>query len=318
MSGKPSLVVVTNCTDRKTGTPTVRMRDLPFSTEVEARAAEWWARLASAGGERNAAEATYAGAHWAVIRQLRDAGAAQGWTVSTWVVSAGYGLITAATPIVSYSATFATGHADSVGKSLSDVRRWWGAVSRLSIGSEHAPRSLEALAASEPRSVLLLVASGQYVRAVREDLARAVSVAQGRTKVIVVSERSLLGDEAIAPVLIASRHDMQTNPGGPLVSLHARVAREIVLTSGAHGFELGAVRRVCEGLISPESVGTVARAPQNDEEIRRYIRTALLQDRRLKYTPLLQRLRRAGLACEMSRFRRLFTEESENWATHAC
>ena len=106
---------------------------------------------------------------------------------------------------------------------------------------------------------------------------------------------------------------MQAHLGGARLSLHARVARDILKHARRDASFLDApqVREYYERLIErsapPKRYG---RTPMTDEQVREFI-VGARRTEALSCSATLRRLRDSGLACEQQRFKRIFTELQE-------
>ena len=116
--------------------------------------------------------------------------------------------------------------------------------------------------------------------------------------------------EALKGHLVPSQAPLTAAVGGPLVSLHARVARRI-LERALPGKPLDA------SVLAEEYGRLLARSPRrnapdrrpaSDEEILAFISKERRRDPMTRHTPLLRAFRELGNACEQARFRRLFEE----------
>jgi hypothetical protein len=177
----PTIHVVAGCAARKAVLPPrdLYLRSVPHK-RVESRAAEWIRRLRAAKTTHEAIN-LYQGEYWQVVRAL-SAGA----DAHLWIASAGYGLIPADKRVSSYSATFASGDADSVvqaanGRNAS--RTWW--------------TLLRGFAAAEPEigpsDVVVVIASAAYVHAAGEDLLQMRRRLPAREQLVVFS--SFIGQD---------------------------------------------------------------------------------------------------------------------------
>jgi hypothetical protein len=281
---------------------------------VEARAREWWRALQGLKGKTRPAVDTYAGDHWSVVRSLPTVAAEQGWKASLWVLSAGYGLVHAETPVSGYSATFAYGHDDSVGKDSGELGAWWAVLAQKALDGCSEPRSLTALLKHDPSAVFLIVASPNYLKAVEADLLLGIKATSHTARVVIVSSTRGLSATELAPWLVPSGSELQHAVHGARASLHARVARLIISEAMVHNFDLARVQMLCESRAQPGSGQMPVRAKQTNDEVQGFIRRALRDDASISYTALLRKLRSSGLACEMRRFRGLYTQERESAA----
>src|SRR5439155_12201897 len=164
------LNLVVTCSDRKTRpVPRSRMLRSVSAPSIDNRVQRWIETLEHGSEEGLPAVDLYAGDHWAVVRSLETVASGRGLDARIWVASAGYGLIPLRGLVRSYSATFASGHPDSVATGRGDHRRglaqrWWAALSLWRRGGAGTPRSLRELATQEPTGVLLVAASPNYLR----------------------------------------------------------------------------------------------------------------------------------------------------------
>lgn len=303
--------LVVTCTKRKSRRPAdaLRLREVPPAAPEE-RASAWLDRLRAGDGEVVPALDLYAGDHWSVIRELPDAGEWGGVEVRLWICSAGYGLIPADAGVLPYSATFSAGHPDSVHApgvvSRGEAhRRWWRALAEWKGPVPDAPRTLRALAAREPEVAVMVVASPSYLDPLMADLREAAAALRDPESLMVVSggAGALAGLER-QQVPFDAR--LQAQLGGAMMSLNARVAREVLssrteLRASAVAGAIQALARDLPEFRYPE------RVRQTDEQVRAYLHGELSASPEARWTPLHRKLRdQLGLACEQKRFRGLW------------
>lgn len=303
--------IVVTCTKRKTrpAGPFLRLRGIG-GTSPEERTETWLRRLQEAEAEPVRAEELYAGDHWSVARSLADVAANAGTEVKLWVCSAGYGLIPTSARVAPYSATFSRSHPDSICNGFEAVpreihARWWRALSDWDGPVNGAPRTIRALADRWPATPVLVVASSSYLWAMQEDLVDAVNSLEDSDTLSILSagtERLPRLDQHLLRVDARLRQIV----GGGMMSLNARIAREILdrgwplRTSRLNG-ELNALQ---QGLAKPVRPG---RSPKTDDEVSVYIRQELLINVSATWSALLRKLRdELGWACEQKRFKALF------------
>jgi hypothetical protein len=313
-----TLHIIASCTDRKRQPVPASLHLRAVEVDgIEARARAWWNRLKAERYDAFEAGALYAGEHWSVVLGLPDVARSSGFKPQLWVASAGYGLIPAQATIRSYSATFARGHDDSVVKdgssrdSAGQLQLWWKLLSEQEGPSATHARSIGELAAEEPRASILVVASPLYVTALAEDLAMAARHLARPERLLIVSTPSSLSKGVLAPHWIPSNAYHQTRLGGSKLSLHARVARELIEQTSNERFDAQALQRKYERLIERSAPPLVhQRTPMSDEQVRSFIREAVSAGVK-SWSASLRRLRAGGQACEQSRFKRLFLEVRE-------
>jgi hypothetical protein len=104
------VVVLVTCTNRKTvpPSPALTLRTVPGKS-IQARCEKWVKRLSAAPGDPVACASLYAGDHWQVVRSLGAVAARKDLALTTYVCSAGYGLIPLDAPLHSYGLGHARG-----------------------------------------------------------------------------------------------------------------------------------------------------------------------------------------------------------------
>ena len=317
---RPIDLVVT-CTDRKVVPPRapMRVRDLPKAAGVPEVNA-WIDRLAEAPPTHQARD-LYQGEMWACALDLEAvARRYRGMeSVRLWVISAGFGLISADHPVSSYGATFSSPAPDFVGgdldglDALDAVRRWWHQLGQVDLAA--TPRTLEELARNAEGDVVVVLSSA-YLRACLPDLIRAVRANEAVTVVSPAAARiPQLCDAAprFDARLLTTEDDRRASverpiPRGTRMSLNLRVGRLLI-----DHFKDGAIRRdfaatYLRGLTDAQPpLRRFEGEPMADAAVKDFI-AASLADETVSKTALLRRLRAAGLQCEQKRFSRLYAE----------
>jgi hypothetical protein len=312
--------IVASCTDRKRVPvpPELRLREI-HALDIRTRARRWWDQLRTHSHSTAHAQDLYAGDHWCVITELPALAHQAHLRPHLWVASAGYGLIPANTAIRPYSATFSRGHADSVagnvttGGTATAHRQWWKALSEESVPASSEPRNISFLAKRNPHARILVVASPSYVAALEDDLRHAAGDLHGPDQLIIISTPSPLATGALAPHWIPSSAHLQAQLGGARLSLHARVARDILqrAQSNANFLDAPRVQKYYDQLIQRSAPPKrYERTPMTDDEVQQFI-VRTLRTEALSCSATLRRLRDSGRACEQQRFKRLFTELQE-------
>lgn len=314
------LHIIASCTDRKRAPvpPELHLRAL-HEKEPERRARHWWRNLREHPHPTQPARELYAGDHWRVVEELPTLAAQARFQPRLWVVSAGYGLIPADAPIRPYSATFARGHEDSV-VARTDARRphavlrqWWGALAREPGPTPGEPRLLQELARSAPHARLLVVASPAYIAAFEEDLTLAASALHRPEHLLIISTPVAASRRQLAPHWVPSSARLQTKLGGALSSLHARIARDLLVRarSEGSGMDAASVQDYYGRLIHRSAPrARFERTPMTDDEVLQFIARESRTEKP-SCSALLRRLRDGGHACKQERFRRLFHQFQE-------
>jgi hypothetical protein len=313
--------IIASCTERKRlpVPKRLRLRNVR-ARSVDARAAAWWAQLQEFDGTKVSALDLYAGDHWAIVRDLPRVAERSNLAAQVWVASAGYGLFPACAEVQAYSATFSPGNPDSVflPGALKDTQAgaWWQAINSETGPDPVAPRSVAALAEASPKAWIVVVASANYVAAMKDDLVATRKRLASRGRLIVVSGRSSLSDGDLAEHWIPTEAVLLSTVGGARGSLHARVARKILEEATKWKLDAPTLRERYARLISrAPDLERYDRESMTDNAVTRYIARAISRDPGMTHTRLLRELRASGRACEQKRFRQLYFHVKEGRGT---
>jgi len=282
-------IIVTWCVARKSVSGGVRFESASGSRAE--RAAAW---LLTLRGVAPAAPARdlYAGRAFRLARE-----AAQRYDADLSVVSAGLGWVTAGTIIPAYDVTVGLGGLDGNGEDI-DLGAWWRSVVAgpfstpperdlagrplvlACIANAYAPFFSESLA-SVPRAQLRIFGSG-LARRLTPDLSEVMMPYDDRLNVVMPGTRADFAQRALHHYLFTLR------PSTDVEADKARVAASLEGVKKPH------VR-------SGRSV--------SDDDVRALIR-ATAAESSLARTAMLRHFRDVlGVACEQSRFARLYAEE---------
>jgi hypothetical protein len=315
MSRKINLVVT--CASRKTFpvSAELMLRSLR-ELEIEDRFAEWRKRLEQTAEKKVLASELYAGQHWYIAQQLTSAADLSGLKAELWIASAGYGLIKSTSLLAPYAATFSIGQADSVNNGLNSgaspkevALAWWKMLGGWRGPSPGTVRQIWQLARDEPEAPLLVVVSDAYFSAIREDLKRARNSLRSSDGLCIISAGADR-ENGLTENMLPCDARLQQVVGGSLTSLNVRVARKILLEAKEWPIQASVLSRKYEQFLSSLGVDVMKRDRKrlNDSEVRTYISNMLKVDSKVKASPLLQRLRDEGFACEQSRFSSIYRE----------
>ncbi|MGH4027285.1 MAG: hypothetical protein ACRDRV_22170 [Pseudonocardiaceae bacterium] len=250
------------------------------------------------------ADRLYGGEHWQTARTLGEKAAASGYRASTWVCSAGYGLVPLTAALRPYAATFAFGHPDSAGHTPKAVQEWWTRHTAWPGPDADLPRSFTALAGHTPRAALLVVLSATYLRACAHDLLAAAAELHRPDQLAIISVGGGATRELREYLLPADAH-LQTVVGGSLGALNVHLAARLLQAPAADLFSRHALAEQIKTLARSGSRRHVPnRTPLTDAEVRAFIIERLSKGS--THSSMLRQLRDAGLACEQQRFARLF------------
>jgi hypothetical protein len=308
-----TLHIVLSCTNRKrvsTGTYP-RLRDVR-AQDLDSRAAAWIDHV-SAAPTVSIASSVYAGEYWRTGLGLATS-AEPYFKTTTWVLSAGLGLINVDDAIPAYGATLSGNHPDSVvapgyGEAPPVVRkRWWSALAAWSgpAGGEH-PRRLSDLAA-DPQSAIVVCAGAHYLEAVGEDLANTFKSLRSNRLLIFGSERSPVGLE-LSWIRVPGQ--LRLRFSGSMSSTGVRTASAVIRELGPSGLVDAPRARdlVASWSVTTSPLPRFERTRLSDEHIAKWIVDDFdANGRATNRTVALRRLRDQGIACEQGRFGRLYDE----------
>lgn len=279
---------------------------------LEARAQAWWARLQRhPPANRCTAGQLYCGEHWTLAQRAVEALGRAGRPAFLWAASAGYGLVPTHALLSPYSATFAKGAPDSValnsgkGSKTDQIQCWWNYLATFS-GPAPGPRRVRELAEQSPNGAILVVASPDYVRAMRADLLAARTMLSSHELLSVISNRELLSDDVLAPHLIPVDQRSWTVLGGTMQGLNARVALSLLEQAPNAPLTAPHLQEKYESMVrDAEKPAKLNRERMHDKDVCDFLHTELTKKPTAGWTLLLRTLRTSGRACEQDRFRGL-------------
>lgn len=308
------LHIVLSCTNRKrvTSDSFPRLRDV-LGDDVDLRVANWVERVCV---EPKLTEAMqlYAGEYWRAGLDLATT-ASRYFRTQVWVLSAGLGLISATDRVPAYGATFASNHPDSVvsaGSSCppSDARKaWWTALAAWhGPGQANDVRTVTELALRDSSSAIVVCAGRHYVTAVGQDLQEAfMSIGRAPRLMVYGSGVPELGLE---PVWVSVPGRLRMRLGGSMASTGPRAAQATIEAYGPTG-HLDATRARTFVRSLSDSAAPLPRLDRkrlDDQAIIDWIRSDFGAHPGATKSRALRRFRNDDLACEQSRFGRLFDE----------
>jgi len=240
-----------------------------------------------------------------------------GFAPRVWICSAGYGLVRAASSLSPYSATFATNKPDSVVRSVNadaiDATRqlWWKLIGQWKGPEPGQPRSLKELVRRYPKDPFVIAGSGDYLRALRNDLNEARSIHRMPNKFILVSAGlRQFGDltKHLLPCDVRLRKRLK----GSCHSLNARIVRDLLQNSERWPLDMAVLQpQYLRKLSRLTAFVPHGRRPLTDNQVFAAIRAAMRTDPSATHSALLRHLRNSGRACEQKRFAAIFHEVQE-------
>lgn len=319
------LHVIVTCSDRKTRPVKTERCIRSLNTDsLNARITEWRHALQSTRTDGPVpAGALYSGDQWSVAKSIPRVGELGSPNVKLWICSAGYGLLTPESPVQPYSATFTTGHLDCVvSTDAFDSGDWWRRLSRWTPRGHVGPRSLQALAkqlAATKNSFMLVAVSEPYLKAIASDLRDAMDVRGMRKRIAVISVGG--GSLATSPggqytaamteAIVPADARLKRAVGGAMQSLNVRLARHAVRSSAQWFPDRNELVRGFAALskVTP-ALDVFRRERLTDDAIKAEIGRIRRMSADATTSSALRMFRDSGLACEQSRFGKLFKEHA--------
>jgi hypothetical protein len=248
----------------------------------------------------------YQGISWSYLRKAESQVSGLGLAA----VSAGFGLLTKADLVPSYDATFASGPDQVARRILSEGtvasrhRAWWAAINKAQ------GKSSKPLSALLRRDQPTMIALGEdYLLAIEEDLMVAADSLTPESLLIITGFSGPL-PSALDSCRLVVPPSARTVLSAPNHALSARVALWIAEElAPRHGWDFREFRRKFQTLSHFFEPGdSSGRQRMDDAEVKRWISAHLSSGGGQSASASLRAFRGSGLACEQSRFRRLFED----------
>jgi hypothetical protein len=297
--------IVAGCTARKTMpvSPELALRNID-AAETVSRARRWISRLKTASEPKIPAANLYAGDAWQIIKPF-------GETYNLWAASAGYGLVNQRTPLCSYSATFTPNHPDSVLGFPRQIQphqyasKWWTELGKWRKHNQSVSTVAD-LAKDDPCTPIIVILSPDYLRALHDDLCSARASLVDPLRLVIISAGARKNGE-LAENFIPCDARLQTFLRGGRASLNARIARKVLSETAPDKLHATHLKEKFARLLE-KSPGVVIhnRTPMSDNAVFNFIAKYLRNRPRTSHSHILSVLRAEGLACERTRFKRLF------------
>jgi hypothetical protein len=296
------LLIVTNCSARKTATPTsaLRARSLPRGTPRELAAA-WRNRIDSADGRVRALQ-LYSGRNFSIAHEVAKSCGAE-----LRVLSAGMGLIKSSAAVPPYDLTISKGERDCIlgrapRRQFISAQQWWHVIRAKKPGISPFARLL----AAHPRALLAIAVSRPYLTMIASELGGLHPSARKRVRILGLTEARVV-PETLRPCVMpydSRLNDQTSSLRGTAFDFPSRALAHFanLLESDRH-IESPAshARRVRQSLAHRVAPTAMARVRIDGAALGRKIRT--LKIKGFSRTAALQYLRRElGMACEQQRF----------------
>ena len=289
--------VVVSCAERKCHPAETGLTVKGVDQETfDARLEKWLEAIAAPQDGHKVAD-LYQGEHWSVARSLSSD------TVSVWTASAGFGLLALDDIIPSYDATFSPGHPNSVSSARSatarrlELGKWWHALQIRP--TRPTSETLESLNAHGP---VIVAASQPYLQAMRGEIKNA----NDRTghALVIATAGSVPSD--LSHLRLPCDGRLRSVLGGSMGAVSVRLAKELASIPERELTMASATERTDQLMAGCEPLAQFQRKTLPDNEIVDFIDSRRSDTATTSASRLLRELRDSGMACEQSRFKRLF------------
>ena len=294
--------LVANCSARKSAKAAAELSSAALTSGIQdAVARQWMDKVAAARATAKASE-LYMGRGVKRMHQLADR-----FNVPLYIASAGLGLLTASEIVPSYDLSVSSGNPAAVQRRIIGgfvAQHWWAAVQQ----SKYA-RPISDLFRKHDRGLVLIAVSNAYVPLLVGDLSKLPNTQRDRLRLFGAADAKYPAD--LRPFLMPYDARLDLLVRGSKVDFAQRAAEHFLLaaaTEEAFPIQLDEQRKWVEVELSRVTVkAREKREAVDDVRIREIAKELAHQG--LSYTKALNTLRRQhGIACEQSRFRRLFLE----------
>jgi hypothetical protein len=284
---------------------------------------QWQSVLQDSTLKKTKAKDLYTGGLWGVF--LDSWGIINGRTKAAklWILSAGYGILSAEEEVVPYNITFQDPRFDapsilkkveydSRSKSrMETLQNWWRRLS----DSERDPNSLESLFSSfKEDDYALVVLSKDYLDAVYQDLANAIKSTEFSQNIAVISNNV---NDPVAKRLnnnwLFANNKFINLPDTNSTFVNAKIAHHLLLemfekNNGLNWWSIENFNSFLESLSKGlKERQKIARTPSVDDEVKAYIKEHL-ENQKMSFSKLHRAYRDSGRACEYNRFRGLYQD----------
>jgi hypothetical protein len=321
MAGRRKLTIISTCTNLKRGDVSDSRHLGTLAGKFYRDSIKAWVSALDQPCPSIGARELYVGSHWQESMECERVASTQGFETDLWVLSAGYGLISANEPVAPYAASFAAG-VDSIQNlawpsefsSRRKALEWWELLHRHR-DREGLRRFISLAGTGNP---LLVILSREYFSAVEPEIVDLISAG---VNVLIVSAGLYRNIGSVAPVVRPhvlpfsdSFKQVDDYLNKTNVSLNARLATWLVRNHGEilHG-GIDIVHPVLLEILG--SLPAMNRKDVNrmsDEEVLEFIR-GNYSETYSSATQLLRLLRDVeGMSCEQKRFGALFRRHEQS------
>lgn len=302
--------LITNCTSSKSSKlkHDVKIKDICDKTLSPSK--NWLDKIQSQK-DLVAAIDVYVGDHWSKVNEVYNL------DFPVWVVSAGYGLISAKQEISSYNATFNANDENSVskffsGESLAEKNiSWWNKINAKESTVHKKAGPIEELYIDNTTDIFFIVVPPNYLKVLEPELQKlASSGTLHKENTFIFSSKQNL-NPSLRDFYFQAKDNFCKDLGGSRISLNIRLASYIIKRLTLEGAVAPQVESLYNDLLKNlPPAEKFNRKRMTDEDVYHFIREELesLGIKESSASKLLRTLRSKGMACEQKRFGKLYKE----------
>jgi hypothetical protein len=302
--------LITNCTSSKSNKLKHDVKIKDINEESCSPTKSWFYKLQSQK-DLVAAIDVYVGDHWSKVNEIYNL------AFPVWVVSAGYGLISAKKEISSYNATFNGNNENSVSKFFSGENlaekniSWWNEINIKETNGCQEYGPIEGLYKKHTSDLFFIVVPPNYLKVLEPELQKLVSsgIVHKENTFIFSSKQNL--NPSLKNFYFQAKDNFCKHLGGSRISLNIRLANYIMKRLTLERAVAPQVENLYNELLknSPPAE-KFNRKKMTDEDVFHFITEELESSgiNKSSASKLLRALRSKGMACEQKRFGKLYKE----------
>ncbi len=300
--------LITNCTSSKSSKIKSSVNVKEIINSNKSASTEWSKKLKKQSDTVKAIN-LYVGDHWSKVTEIYNLNHA------VWVVSAGYGLISADHDVTTYNATFNSNDENSVSQfvsegSLADKNIiWWNSINKNNLLIPNSVGPMEKLYEDNPSDVFFIAVPPTYLKVLEPELSLLA------TKGVIHKDNTFIfsSKQSIKPSLdnlfYQAKDDLCSYLGGSRISLNIRLTSYIIKKISLTKNISAQVKTLYHDVLNnAPPAERFSRQKMTDEDISNFINQEIkhknIND--MSATKLLRTLRNNGQACEQKRFGKLY------------
>lgn len=300
--------LITNCTSRKSSKlkHDVKIKDICGGSDFPSK--QWQQKL-QIQNDLVPAINVYVGDHWSKVIDIYNL------NYPVWVVSAGYGLISAKQEVCSYNATFNANDENSVSRLYRDESlaknniRWWNEINFKETTQENDIGPIQELYRKNLADVFFIVVPPNYLKVLEPEILKLTTSGIINTANTFIFSSNQKLASPLKSLFYQAKDDFCKSLGGSRISLNIRLANQIIKNISLERAVTPQVKEMYNALVKNSSPAErFNRKKMTDGDVNSFIENELknVNRRETSASKLLRNLRDKGMACEQKRFSKLY------------